>query len=134
MKLKPGRGISRWRMKKKENKMGRFSVDVEISNYLDDAKAEEGTLDPAKVRRVTIKGLVDSGATRMVLPASVVKALGLPLKKSKTKVKYADGRRGLRKEVAAAHLKLQGRDGIFTAIVEPDRDTALIGAIVLEDL
>jgi hypothetical protein len=31
-------------------------------------------------------------------------------------------------------LHLQGRDGIFTAVVEPKRDTALIGAIVLEDL
>ena len=29
---------------------------------------------------------------------------------------------------------VQGRDGHFTAVVEPKRDTALIGAIVLEDL
>jgi hypothetical protein len=29
---------------------------------------------------------------------------------------------------------LQGRDSIFKAAVEPKRDTALIGAIVLEDL
>jgi hypothetical protein len=70
----------------------------------------------------------------MVLPASVVKELGLPVRKTKTKVKYADGRRGLRREVEAARLALQGRDGVFTAIVEPKRDTALIGAIVLEDL
>ena len=27
-----------------------------------------------------------------------------------------------------------GRRGVFTAVVEPDRDSALIGAIVLEDL
>jgi hypothetical protein len=27
-----------------------------------------------------------------------------------------------------------GRDGVFTAVVEPKRRTALIGAIVLEDL
>ena len=31
-------------------------------------------------------------------------------------------------------LKLLGRDSTFTAISEPKRDTALIGAIVLEDL
>jgi hypothetical protein len=29
---------------------------------------------------------------------------------------------------------LQGREGVFTAVVEPRRRTALIGAIVLEDL
>ena len=31
-------------------------------------------------------------------------------------------------------LKLLGRDGIFKAIVEPDRKDVLVGAIVLEDL
>jgi hypothetical protein len=55
-------------------------------------------------------------------------------KKNKVKVRYADGRRALRTEVGAVHLSLQGRDDVFSAIVEPKRDTALIGAIVLEAL
>jgi hypothetical protein len=37
----------------------------------------------------------------------------------------------LAKEV---YLQLLGRDSVFTAIVEPNRRKALIGAIVLEDL
>ena len=86
------------------------------------------------IRRKVIQGVVDSGATRMVLPEALVKELGLPPWKSKTKVKCADGRRGLRREVGGVYLTLHGRYGIFTAIVEPKRDTALIGAIVLEDL
>jgi hypothetical protein len=36
--------------------------------------------------------------------------------------------------VQEVYVKLQGRDGVFTAIVEPKRRTALIGAIILEDL
>jgi hypothetical protein len=32
------------------------------------------------------------------------------------------------------HLTFGGRDGIFNAIVEPARESALIGAIVMEDL
>jgi len=32
------------------------------------------------------------------------------------------------------HLAYGGRDSVFNAIVEPGRDSALIGAIVLEDL
>ncbi len=121
-------------MKKKEAKMGRFAVEVEITNYADMVAAENGHLDPAKIRRKVVEGLVDSGATRMVLPESLVKELGLPPFKSKTKVKCADGRRSLRREVGAVHLGLQGRYSLFTAIVQPNRDTALIGAIVLEDL
>ena len=39
-----------------------------------------------------------------------------------------------RRLVKGVFAQLLGRDGIFTAVVEPKRDTALIGAIVLEDL
>jgi predicted aspartyl protease len=81
-----------------------------------------------------IQGLVDPGATRMVLPAAVVKELGLSIKDQKIQVRYADGRRALRKEVAGVHVAVQGRSGLFQAVVEPKPETALIGAIVLEDL
>ncbi|MBI1831779.1 MAG: hypothetical protein HYR84_10050 [Planctomycetes bacterium] len=37
-------------------------------------------------------------------------------------------------EVDEARVYLLGRDAVFTAIVEPRRDTALIGAIVFEQL
>jgi predicted aspartyl protease len=114
-------------------KMGRFAVDVEIANNRDVENALSGHLDPLQIRRTTIRGVVDSGATRLVLPATVVKELGLPAKEGKVRVRYANGRTALRPEVGAVHLRLQGREDVFSAIVEPNRDTALIGAIVLED-
>jgi predicted aspartyl protease len=119
---------------KEKKKMGRFSVEFEIANNRDIAYALNGDIDPAKVRRMTLSGVVESGATRLVLPLAAAKELGLPVKKEKVKVRYADGRRGLRSEVEEVHLYLQGRDGVFKAVVEPKRETALIGAIVLEDL
>ena len=36
--------------------------------------------------------------------------------------------------VAGVSLSWGDRSGVFTAVVEPDRDSALIGAIVLDDL
>ncbi len=114
-------------------KVGRFSVDMEVANYLDLGKVREGTLAPDKVRRVVIRGVVDCGADSFVLPAGVAKQLGVRVK-GKVKVKYADGRRALRNEVEGVHVHLQGRDSIFDAIVEPKRESALIGAIVLENL
>ena len=113
--------------------MGRFSVDFEVANYRDVIDMEKGTLAPAKVRRVQLRGVVDPGATRLVLPASVVKRLGLPVT-SKIKVRYADGRKGTRDLVDDAYVELLGRRRNFAAIVEPKRTSALIGAIVLEDL
>jgi predicted aspartyl protease len=82
----------------RNQKMGRIAVDVEIANNEDLVEARRGHLDPAKVRRKTIRGLVDPGATRLVLPQALAKELGLPIKEKKVKVRYADGRGGLRAE------------------------------------
>ena len=113
--------------------MGRFSVDLAVANYGDLALAERGLLPPDKVRRQTISGVVDSGAAKLVLPRTVVKQLGLPLG-DKIQVRYADGRRVQRRVAEGAYVELLGRHGTFTVIIEPKRTSALIGAIVLEDL
>ena len=115
------------------NGVGRFSIQFEVANNDDMAATRRGDLDPEKVRSFTITGVVDSGATRLVLPKAVIKKLGLPATE-KVKVRYADGRRGTRAAAEGVYVEIQGRHGIFTAIVEPKRKNALIGAIVLEDL
>ena len=116
-----------------DNGVGRFSVEIEVANYGDMEVARRGLLPPDQVRRETITGVVDSGAVRLVLPEAVVKRLGLPLG-GPVPVKYADNRRGRRQVAEGVFAQLLGRHGTFTAVVEPKRDTALIGAIVLEDL
>jgi predicted aspartyl protease len=115
------------------NVVGRFSVDLEIANYDDLALVRRGLLAADQVRRETIHGVVDSGATKLVLPADLVKRLGLPLGKP-LNVRYADGRQAKRQRAEGVYLELLGRHGTFTAVVEPRRQTALVGAIVLEDL
>jgi predicted aspartyl protease len=121
-------------MNQQEKKaMGRFSVELMIGNYNDVQKAEDGTLPRAKVRRLQVSGLVDSGASRLVIPQSLVAQLGLP-SAGQGKVRYADNRSVTRKRVKDVWLKIQGREGSYNAIVEPKRTDVLIGAIVLEDL
>lgn len=116
-----------------DNGVGRFSIELQVANRGDVIKAREGTLPKDQVRRSTIRGVVDSGAGRLVLPKSVVEQLGLP-RAQKVKVRYADGRTRTRDTAEDAQVEIQGRRGTFTAIVEPNRTEALIGAIVLEDL
>jgi predicted aspartyl protease len=115
------------------NGVGRFAVRFDVANNEDVIDARRGLLEPAKVRRLTISGLVDCGATRLVLPATVAAKLGLP-SKGKVRVRYADNRTATRDAVHGVHVELLGREGVFTAVVEPNRRRALIGAIVLEDL
>jgi predicted aspartyl protease len=113
--------------------VGRFSVECDVANYEDVIKAKGGFLPPEQVRRARLSGLVDTGATRLALPASVVAALGLP-EAGPVTVRFADGRREPKTMVGAVQLEIQGRSSVFTAVVEPGRTDALIGAIVLEEL
>lgn len=113
--------------------VGRFSVEFDVANHEDAVQAKKGSLPPDQVRRARISGVVDTGATRLLLPASVVTALGLP-EAGQVTVRFADGRRESKTIVSDVELEIQGRSSVFTAVVEPGRTNALIGAIVLEEL
>ena len=113
--------------------MGRFSVEVDLANDEDLFRVNAGLIDAKEVRRVRIRGVVDSGAARLVIPESVARQLGLGVS-GQSRVRYADGHTAERAIVHHVHLSYGGREGVFNAVVEPDRDSALIGAIVMEDL
>lgn len=113
--------------------MGRVTVEVPLANYRDIILAEDGKLSSGEIRRASVSGIVDSGAARLVLPPNVVEDLGLP-QDGETGVRYADQRTARRPIVRNVWLELCGRGSVFSAIVEPDRKDALIGAIVLEEL
>ncbi|HZZ80458.1 MAG TPA: retroviral-like aspartic protease family protein [Gemmataceae bacterium] len=117
----------------REKDVGRFKVEITVSNYEDVLAFRRGDLSADKVRRETILGVVDSGATRLVLPSAIAKKLGLE-PSGKAKVKYANGSTAVRNIIESVFLEMQGRNGTFKAALEPKRETALIGAIVLEDL
>lgn len=113
--------------------MGRPTVQFTLSNYADLIAVEEGRLTPDRVRQVVMNGVVDSGATNLVLPLNVVQLLGLPLD-GKVRVTYGDRRTETRETARNAHVRLCERGDVFRATVEPNRTDALIGAIVLESL
>lgn len=113
--------------------MGRVTAEIALANYRDIIRAEDGDLSPQAIRRTTISGIVDTGAARLVLPQSAVDELGLRVD-GETNVRYADHRTARRPIVRDVWLQLCGRASDFSAIVEPDRQDALIGAIVMEEL
>jgi clan AA aspartic protease len=113
--------------------MGRFSVDLKLTNSEDILLAKNGLLRSDEIRQSTVRGVVDTGATQLVIPAAVAERLGLP-ETGEMRVRYADRRRETRKVVENIRVELLGRGFNFHAIVEPNRNTALIGAVVLEVL
>jgi predicted aspartyl protease len=113
--------------------VGRFAVEIALANNQDVALADAGVIGKSEIRRACISGWVDSGAGHLVLPQAVVDELGLP-DDGTIGVRYADQRSAARQRVSNVYLEFEGRHGVFSAIVEPNRDTALIGAIVMEEL
>jgi len=108
-------------------------MKVELADYDDMARAAAGHIPDDDFHRLEIEAWVDTGATRLVLPQSAVDQLGLPVV-GKTKATLADQTTIERDVVRYVWLKLLGREGVFTAIVEPNRTDGLLGAIVMEDL
>jgi predicted aspartyl protease len=113
--------------------MGRFSVQFVVANNRDVILAKSGDVIPDSVKHLTLSGVVDSGAARLVLPQRVASELHLQ-DDGETTVRCADHRREKRQLVSNVWLQMSGRHGVFSAVVEPSRDDALIGAIVLEEL
>ncbi len=116
-----------------KTEMGRFSVELIVANNRDVVNLADGGNVLDHVKHVMVSGVVDSGAAKLVLPQRVVDQLKLKVH-SETMVRFADNRREKRQIVDNVWLQLLGRDGVFSAVVEPARDDALIGAIVLEEL
>ena len=113
--------------------MGRFSVEFTVINNRDRNSAAVGALGSDQVRQTTLSGVVDTGAARLVLPESIADQLGLE-RTGEAQVRYADQRRATRPMAGEIRVRLMDREGVFSAVLEPDRKTALIGAIVLEEL
>jgi predicted aspartyl protease len=114
--------------------MGRFFVEVVVANNLDvGLSARRGEAIPASVKHLRVRGLVDTGAMRLVLPQRIADELQLP-RDGETMVRYADQRREKRAVVSNVWLQFEQRHGIFSAVIEPAREDALIGVMVLEEL
>lgn len=124
---------SKSRLKRKQDDMGRIVVEIALANQEDVILSNAGMLAHEKIRRTTISGVIDTRAMRLVLPQQVVKELGLRVS-GETAVRYVDQRATKRKVVPYVQLQLLGRESVFSAIVEPRRKDALIGAIVMEEL
>jgi len=113
--------------------MGRVVGKIELVNHVDAILAQTGALPSEKIRRVEIEAIVDTGASHLVISQAVADALGVPVI-GQTSVRYADHHRASKNIVSDVEVHVLSRNGVFKAIVEPNREDVLLGAIVLEDM
>ena len=111
----------------------RVLTEATLENFADVLNCENGALAPERIRRSTVTdALVDTGATMLSLPTSLIKKLGLNKFstrrfRSATGVAEAD-------LYAAVRLTIQGRFCTMDVMEVPDDTPVLIGQLPLEQL
>jgi predicted aspartyl protease len=95
--------------------VGTFQVQLEVAG-------------PARDRFETINALVDAGSTYTVLPAALLRDLGVPVDR-RARFVLADGTEVAR-ELGRAWVRFEGREE-YTLVVFGDE--ALLGAVTLEE-
>lgn len=116
-----------------KREMGRVMVEVTVENLEDLWDARKGRIADAQVRRATIgQALVDTGATFLSLPASMIQQLGL--KKSFTRRIMTSKGPAQSDVYDTVRLTIQGRSCNQDVMEVPDGVPALIGQLPLEAL
>ena len=113
--------------------MGKVTTTITLVNRVDQILADRGFIPPNEIRSVTLEDVsVNTGATRLCLPADVISQLGLPLQ-GEVDVKIAIGIQKVR-TFRELSLTVEGREGTFNCIELPAGQDPLLGLIPLEDL
>jgi clan AA aspartic protease len=115
---------------KEADDMGKIVVKVKIINYDDWRDVERGRLQSADIRSAEVQGLVDTGATLMVIPTNIKAQLGLPTSRY-APVMYADGRTE-DVPIVSAYVEIQERFALVECLVVPEGGQVLIGEVPLD--
>ncbi len=91
---------------------------------------ELGIGDPQGQRYEYVEALVDSGSTYNILPASMLRRLGIEVQGIGT-FKIADGRR-IEREMGETRVRLNGEDFTAPVIFGDEGVQPLLGAVTLE--
>ena len=113
--------------------VGRVVTEATIENLKDLWAVECGMVTPDKARRLIVPdALVDTGATLLSLPTSLIQQLGL----SQVTSKRVTSSTGLTEAgvYEAVRLTIQGRSCTMDVMEVPDSVPVLIGQLPLEHL
>jgi predicted aspartyl protease len=113
--------------------MGKVTTTITVTNLVDRILADRGFISADEIRSIVLENvLVDTGASRLCLPAEIVSQLGLTMS-GEVQVKTAIGARKVR-VFRGVSLFVEGREGTYDCVELPEGEDPLLGLIPLEDL
>ena len=109
----------------------KHTTHIEMANLKDLNLAEAGVIDPQDVRRVTVEdAVVDTGATRLVLPKPLIEQLGLtPVRSTKSLTTNGVVDRTV---YSSVEFTVLGRKDNIQVTDLPANVPVLVGHVVLE--
>jgi clan AA aspartic protease len=113
--------------------MGYVYAEIELTNEDDVALNMHGVLPEHKIKRVTTTALVDSGAFDLIINQEVQERLKLRVLGKRT-IKLADETPLEVEIVGPVEVRFETRATTVRALLLPDTEEVLLGAIPLEGL
>lgn len=113
--------------------MGLVYAEIELLSGDDLALSRHGIIQEEKIKRVSVKALVDSGAYMLVINDHIKEQLGLVVLEERV-AKLADDSECRVDVVGPIEIRFENRRTIANAIVFPSTTEVLLGSIPMEDL
>lgn len=111
--------------------MSTFYTEISLENVRDRGIAKGGYIPADEVRAITLKAMPDTGAWLLVINEETRQKLGLDIEGSMG-ASLADGSKRRYNLTEAVKICWQNRSTIQQAILVPDADDILLGALPLE--
>jgi clan AA aspartic protease len=108
-------------------------TDITLKNAGDVINADRGLIEEKDIRSLAVNALADTGAGTLVINEAVRGALGLRIRGSRSST-LADGSKQVYAVTEPVEIHWEDRDTSCRAIVAPDADEVLLGAIPMEDM
>ena len=113
--------------------MGTVHAEITIKNYNDCSLHAQGIVKEEDIRSMTVMALVDTGAATLVINEEQRQILGLGIMEERN-ARVADGRWVFCQITGGVEIHWKDRSMLCNAMVIPNADTVLLGAIPLEGM
>jgi clan AA aspartic protease len=113
--------------------MGLVHAEITLKNAWDITNARHGIITEPEIRQTTVTAMVDTGAATLIINENIRRQLGLSVE-STYEAELADGSVQTYGKTEAVQIQWKNRDTVCRAVVVPNANDVLLGAIPLEDM
>jgi len=113
--------------------MGMVYAEITLKNLREEGLADQGIIKDSEVRQTTVTAVVDTGAITLVINEAIRQKLGLRIRGHR-RATLADGAARDYEVTEPVSVHWKDRDSPCKALVLPNANNVLLGAIPMEDM